>query len=327
MNVHSEPLWQWPSSVPSNTSMNSESSQTPQNTYQSSDENAASECPEPPKKHYPNRTCRICLESVPPTFHPPSENLPGFLQPKPRVVYESSDPELGRLLRPCKCKGSSRYVHEGCLQSWRHADPDYGKRHYWQCPTCGFQYRLERLKWAHWISSAATQIVLTLSILLFTVFLLGFIADPIINLYVDPVETIVYKEYWEPSTVSGALPNESRPSWAEHFVKGLASLGLLSFIKAILALSPWQWWNLRSSGVVSSGRTTGRSRAASISWIVILIGVGTFLWAVWKGVRTWSRKTLEKAGERVMDVPLPDDDDEDEPFTSAEGRQSSKKDD
>jgi hypothetical protein len=122
-----------------------------------------------------------------------------------------------------------------------------------------------------------------LSILLFTVFLLGFIADPIINLYVDPVETIVYKEFWEPSTVSGVLPTETRPSWAEHFVKGLASLGLLSFIKAILALSPWQWWNLRSSGVVSSGRTTGRSRAASISWIVILIGVGSFLWVGQRG--------------------------------------------
>ncbi|KAF4265823.1 hypothetical protein LV164_003286 [Aspergillus fumigatus] len=160
-----------------------------------------------------------------------------------------------------------------------------------------------------------------------TVFLLGFIADPIINLYVDPVETIVYKEFWEPSTASGGLPTETGPSWVEHFVKGLASLGLLSFIKAMLALSPWQWWNLRSSGVVSSGRTTGRSRAASISWIVILIGVGSFLWAVWKGVRTWSRKTLEKAGERVMDVPLPDDDDEDEPFASAEKNQSSKKDD
>ncbi|RHZ50805.1 E3 ubiquitin-protein ligase MARCH [Aspergillus thermomutatus] len=326
MNVHNEPLWQWPSSVPSNTSLNSEASQTPQDAHQSSDENTTSERPESPKKYYPNRTCRICLESVPPTLHPPSENLPGFLQSKPRVVYESSDPELGRLLRPCKCKGSSRYVHEGCLQSWRHADPDYGKRNYWQCPTCGFRYRLERLKWAHWISSASTQIVLTLSILLFTVFLLGFIADPIINLYVDPVETIFYTEYWESSTVSGVLPTETRTSWVEHFVKGLASLGVLSFIKAILALTPWQWWNLRSSGVVSSGRTTGRSRAASISWIVILVGVGSFLWAVWKGVRTWSRKTLEKAGERVMDVPLPDDDEEDEPSTSAEGRQSSKDD-
>lgn len=32
------------------------------------------------------------------------------------------------------------------------------------------------------------------------------------------------------------------------------------------------------------------------------------LQAVYKGVRAWSRRTLEKAGERVMDVPLPDDD-------------------
>jgi hypothetical protein len=30
--------------------------------------------------------------------------------------------------------------------------------------------------------------------------------------------------------------------------------------------------------------------------------------AVYKGVRSWSRRTLEKAGERVMDVPLPGED-------------------
>lgn len=30
--------------------------------------------------------------------------------------------------------------------------------------------------------------------------------------------------------------------------------------------------------------------------------------AVYKGVRSWSKRTLEKAGERVMDVNLPDDD-------------------
>ncbi|EAW11996.1 E3 ubiquitin-protein ligase MARCH [Aspergillus clavatus NRRL 1] len=324
MNVHNEPLWQWPSSIPSNPPMNSEADQASQETHQASNTDPTPS--ESPRKTYPHRTCRICLETVPPTFHPPSENLPGFLQPKPRVVYESADPELGRLLRPCKCKGSSRYVHEGCLQSWRHADPDYGKRNYWQCPTCGFQYRLERLKWAHWINSTLTQIGLTLSILLLTVFSLGFVADPIINLYVDPVETIFHTEYWESSTVSQALPAETRASWIEHFVKGLASLGVLSFIKAILALTPWHWLNLRTSGVVSSGRTTGRSRVASISWVIILIGVLSFLWAVWKGVRTWSRKMLEKAGERVMDVPLPDDEDEDASSSSAEPHEPSKKD-
>ena len=33
---------------------------------------------------------------------------------------------------------------------------------------------------------------------------------------------------------------------------------------------------------------------------------------VYKGVRAWSRRTLEKAGERVMDVAGDDNDDDDE---------------
>ncbi|KAJ6161060.1 Zinc finger RING-CH-type [Penicillium chermesinum] len=219
-----------------------------------------------------------------------------FLQ-KARVVYESEDPDSGRLLRPCKCKGSSRYVHEGCLQTWRHADPRYGARNYWECPTCHFQYRLERLTWARWISSATSQIALTLAILLITIFLLGFIADPIIDLCLGPVADDIYLEL------------EEDASWIEHFIKGFAALGFASFFKAIFTLSPLHW-NIRGSGVVSNGRSTGRNRLASLNWLVILVGIGTFLWAVYKGVRSWCRRTLEKAGERVMDVPLPEDDDD-----------------
>jgi hypothetical protein len=133
-------------------------------------------------------------------------------------------------------------------------------------------------------------LILTLAILLLTVFLLGFIADPIIDFYLGPVD--VYAEL-----------TEEDATWLGHFVKGLASLGLLSFLKAIFALSPFPW-NLRS---VASGRNSGRNRAAQLNWLVVMVGIGTFLWAVYKGVRSWSRRTLEKAGERVMDVPLPDD--------------------
>lgn len=266
---HSEPLSQWPENVSASRDSH-DSSETAGSTESSSNRSA---------KHYPPRTCRICLESVLPTVHPPLENLPSFLQPSPRVTYESSDPELGRLLRPCKCKGSSRYVHEGCLRTWRHADPAYGTRNYWQCPTCRFQYRLERMTWARWISSTFAQIGLTLGILLLTIFLLGFIADPIINLYVDPVDTIFSSDLWEPTSVADAYPVDQPTSWFEHFLKGLASLGVLSFVKVLLALSPWQWWNLRSSGLISSrGRSTGRSRLASLSWVVVVVGVCSFLW-------------------------------------------------
>ncbi|KAJ5610177.1 hypothetical protein N7510_006896 [Penicillium lagena] len=259
--------------------------------------------PNPDPGHYPPRVCRICLETVLPTFQP--SDLPGFLA-KPQVVYESSDPTLGRLLRPCKCRGSSRYVHEACLQSWRHADPGYGKRNYWQCPTCGFQYRLGRLTWARWISSAFTQLLLTLAILLLAVFLLGFVADPIIDLYLDRWDLDYADLVVDPS--SSLDPDNS--SWFQHFVKGLASLGVLSILKVAWAASPW-YWNVRATAGVmtSTNRSTGRSRFASLGWLMIVIGVGTFLWAVYKGVRSWSKRTLEKAGEKVMDVPLPDEDD------------------
>ncbi|OJD18328.1 hypothetical protein AJ78_01641 [Emergomyces pasteurianus Ep9510] len=339
-----EPQWQWPepapepateaTSIPHQQSNGPETGQIPPQGREEEAQGPGQSASSSSSKYYPSRTCRICLETVPPTFQPVSENLPDFLQSTPRVTYESSDPELGRLIRPCKCKGSSRYVHEGCLNSWRHADPAYSDRNYWQCPTCGFQYRLERMRWGRWITSTATQLVLTAVILFLAMFLLGFVADPIINLYIDPFDTILSRLYDPDAPEKVFFPEEDVPAtttWTEHFFKGLASLGVLSFVKVIFALSPWQWWNLRNSGLVGGGRrpaATGRDRAASVSWIVLLIGVVTFLWAVYKGVRAWSRKVLEKAGDRVLDVPL-EDDDEPEIMTHASSREpsNSKKED
>jgi len=264
-----------------------------------------------PQRHYSPRTCRICLEVVHPTFEPAVNGVSTFLNPTPSVSYISSDPESGRLIRPCKCKGSQKYVHEGCLQAWRHADPAYGRRNYWECPTCKFRYRLERMRWSRWISSTATQVVLTVAILLTTVFIFGFIADPILNLYIDPYETIT-------SPLASTLPLQSEDedtSWAEHFLKGLASLGLLGFVKTFFAM----WWNLRNTGILGGGGGrrrgrggTGRDRLENINWSLVIIGVITFLYTVWKWVRGWTRRTLEKAGEHVLDVQGDDDDEEDE---------------
>ncbi|TAQ84099.1 hypothetical protein B7494_g7580 [Chlorociboria aeruginascens] len=265
-----------------------------------------------PRKHYPPRTCRICLEVVLPTFEPSMEGITSILNPAPRVSYISSDPESGRLIRPCKCIGSQKYVHVGCLQAWRHADPSYGRRNYWECPTCKFRYRLERLRWGRWISSTFAQVILTVAILFFTIFIFGFVADPIINLYLDPYDTITSLPRGGPRPIQ---LEDGEFTWTEHFVKGLASLGLLGFVKAFFAMSPWTWWNLRQTGIIGGGgrgRGTGRDRLENISWTLVIIGVITFLYAVWKFVRAWCRRTLEKAGERVADVQGTDDGDNDE---------------
>lgn len=265
----------------------------------------------PPKRrrtHWPPRQCRICLEVVQPTFHDDTTSaLPAAVQPPPRVTYESEDG--GRLLSPCKCKGSQRYVHEECLNAWRRADPTQ-KRNYWECPTCRYRYHLQRLTWSSWISSTTAQLGLTLLIFIISIFILGFVADPIINLYLDPVDTVATM-----GGPTGSLIYEDEDTgWIEHMTKGLASLGLLGFAKFIFTLSPFQWFRVGTGGFGGSRAVggSGRDRLQQLSWITILVGLITFLYAVWKGVRAWSRRTLESAGERVMDVPGAADDDEDD---------------
>jgi hypothetical protein len=232
--------------------------------------------PPQPQRHYPPRTCRICFDEVLPTFDLPTGNIPSILHPKPRVRYVSEDPEAGRLIRPCKCKGSQQYVHEGCLRQWRHSDSNYGARTYWECPTCKFKYNLERMKWGRLLSSTFLQIIITIAIMFATVFIFGFIADPIINLWLDPYDTLISI----PTNGAAGLLEYEDASWTEHFLKGLASLGLLGFVQVFFAMSPWYWWNIRSG--FNGGRRgrrggNGRDRLEDIAWGVVIVGVITFL--------------------------------------------------
>ena len=70
------------------------------------------------------------------------------------------------------------------------------------------------------------------------------------------------------------IPTEP-DGWLEHYVKGFFSLGVVGFMKVFFAMSPWHWWNLRTSGVLNGGGrrpgTTGRGRVENISWAVVMI--------------------------------------------------------
>jgi hypothetical protein len=135
------------------------------------------------------------------------------------------------------------------------------------------------MTWSRAINSTGTQIGLTISILFVTVLLFGLVADPIINLYLDPYSTITSGGFR--SKIEPILTDDDEVTWIEYFIKGLVSLGLLSFMKVLFAMSPRQWWHVRSTGILNGGNrsgTTGRDRVANISWIVVVIGIGTFLW-------------------------------------------------
>jgi len=272
-------------------------------------------------RRYRPRTCRICLESVHPTFPDAASNgilgSIGSFAFDGRPTYVSEDPELGRLFSPCKCKGSQRHVHQGCLEAWRKASPNTSN--YWQCNICKFQYRFSRISWASYLRSTLTQLALTLAVFLALIFILGFFADVILSMWVDPIGTVV-------DTVNlarGADAFETPPpplgesnGWLQHWLKGFFSFGILGFVKVALTLSPLHWWNLRSSGILGIGRrptvTGSRARMENINILLVLAGAVTFLVAIWKAIQKLSGLVMDRLADSVLDIGEDDDDDEEE---------------
>jgi len=187
-----------------------------------------------------------------------------------------------------------------------------------------FEYRLARLKYGRWLSSKLIRLLMTLSIFVITVFVLGFIADPIINLWVDPFGSIadtLSDVIHDVEALNPVEEDQEPDTWSFHFLKGFLSLGLLGVIKSFIAMSPWQWYFRIGGG---RRRGTGRDRLESINWALVIVGIITFLGATWKLVSHLSAKALERASNRVVDIgeDTPDDDDEEDgpPEAAAESR-------
>lgn len=226
------------------------------------------------------------------------------------VVEYLSDNEYGRLCKPCKCKGGMRYIHELCLRRCRTEGRRPGAM--WKCDLCGYEFNFTRLTMQRYLGSKKVSGLLTILFMLTVMFLLGFVADPILNLYADPYETIIgHEDLWQRVEVEQA--KEKLGSWGQHFVKGLVSMGVLSFLRTML-LNPFHWFNLRNSGLVggrASGRaTTGRDRAVNVSWLMIAIGVVTAFYLFYQWVQIIIGRYLQRLGNNIVDTQLPDDDED-----------------
>ena len=94
-----------------------------------------------------------------------------------RICFESEEEEGNILIYPCFCNGSSKFIHEKCLQHWR--EMNYNNDAFYRCRECRahykirFKYPLEKFKFSietiHYISKISNYVALN-----FIFFLLGF---------------------------------------------------------------------------------------------------------------------------------------------------------
>ena len=260
--------------------------------------------PPPNRRKYRPRTCRICLDTVEPTFPAAGDTtalgMLGLNRPE-KPVWQSPPPD-GRLISPCICKGSQKYVHEGCLQMWRAQNP-MNDSNYLQCPTCKFKYRMSRVGWARWVNNKALQLLLTLLIMAVLLFLLGFIADPLLNLWLDPMDTFSDAIFGS-DVAAEPIGSLTGSSWSDHFLKGFAAMGVAGFSQGFFRVTPWSW----ATRVRGQRRRGGRDRVEDVGLVVIILGTMTFMGAVWKFVRLYVIESLQEVANRVLEVQGEDDD-------------------
>jgi hypothetical protein len=161
----------------------------------------------PPPSKTASRTCRICFETLSSAIDPTSGE----------PSYGNFNSPDGRLLRPCKCPGSQRYVHEYCLQSYRthHLLQDSDVK----CPTRGYSYRLKTSPLRGFITYSATQVLTTGTMVAFLIFTGGHATIPLLSITVRFRQTLKY------GVVAIPWYTEYR-GWIDHFAPGAVLVGL-----------------------------------------------------------------------------------------------------
>ncbi|KAJ7103617.1 hypothetical protein B0H15DRAFT_812952 [Mycena belliarum] len=99
--------------------------------------------------------------------------------------------DLGRLIKPCLCRGSISLVHIKCLQRWRNSSANQSA--FFSCPQCHYKYRFARTR----ILGIATNpvVIASISAILFTLLVLlsSFITTYFMSWFEEPTDTYYYR--------------------------------------------------------------------------------------------------------------------------------------
>ncbi|KAI0639512.1 zf-C3HC4-domain-containing protein [Trametes polyzona] len=239
-----------------------------------------------------------------------------------RICLDGEVPELGRLIRPCLCKGSISYVHVKCLQRWRTTSSS--KSAFYACPQCGYHYHFARTR----VVGIATNpvVVAALTTLLFTalVLLSSFVTTYLIG---DSDDDLLI--YWYPVDVFRALvrmtidffdddlldnsvlqsrtyrPRQPRgpPNLLmrlfRRFLLGLPVVGAGSVAHLIWSFpSPFYWMRLRPRRVARQSK----DMLVLIILAVVIAGAARALYKVYQFTERMTKRLLLRAEDAILEV-------------------------
>jgi len=255
---------------------------------------------------------------------------------KCRICLEGDVPALGRLIKPCKCDGSIRYVHLSCLNQWRHTSTT--RSAFFQCPQCRYKYHFARTRVVGLATSPFVISFFSLNLFIILVFSASFIGSFILNVLDDSDSTSdSYYSYWFYNPISAARDlvtsavrilddvtsdrlssSTGRVDWSHptpykladtqpgiiarlvrRFILGLSVVGITSFI---------QWlWSMSALGTMRfpglrSRRDRERSALSIIIIVFVIAGAARALLQVYRFVERGTKQFLIRAEYTILEV-------------------------
>ncbi|RGB33522.1 hypothetical protein C1646_704171 [Rhizophagus diaphanus] len=227
-----------------------------------------------------------------------------------RICFAGAEEEssLGRLISPCLCKGTMRYVHVECLNQWRLRSQK--KSSFFQCDECKYKYAFRRTTIAKFATNEFVLTLVTLSFFVFCVFMGGFLAKFLLYLYpisgdfeddndIEDDEEPLFKE---PITIATIFTIDYL-----HVTLGIMLVGIIGFIQLLFSImwfGPIPSWNTFRFG--PTGGSVGRGRNDGLAGIfisvIVVVGVLKAVWGMYKLVRGASRKLLERVELTILEV-------------------------
>lgn len=248
--------------------------------------------------------------------------------PQCRICLDGEDPELGRLIRPCLCKGSVSYVHVKCLHRWRNSSTS--RSAFYRCPQCGYHYRFARTQV---MGMASNPIVVgALSGIAFTLllFLSSFVTTWLLSGTSDDSYFVVYPwevfrevirtavcvltdtscdtartPYYRTKGSKLRYPTPRKPPtllgrFVRRLLLGLPTVGAGSLFNMIWSLPfPITHW-LRARL-----RRTGRNASDFMTLILlgaVVIGAARALWKVYQLTERTVKRLLLRAEDAILEV-------------------------
>eukprot|EP00960_Hanusia_phi_P045117 757032-Hanusia_phi.AAC.7 len=204
---------------------------------------------------------------------------------------EEEAPEQGKLFSPCHCKGTMRYIHEKCLDTWRRMSSNASSNV--QCDQCFYAYRVERRGLANFVRRRGVVEIASFSLFLLGVFVTGFVVK-------------WGKVAWELPLAAGSEAGKAAgvsDLYAidrQHFVLGCTGVGVLGFSTLVILLPMRGFGFIGYHPNLFRGHPRGDSSASVVLGIVVVAGMMRALFLAYRLTQHVASSIAERSGTIIL---------------------------